>query len=172
VRFKVWSILTSLVLVVGAAVFTGPAAQAHGAHRTAFSGYELSAGHSDGSTTRGASFGGWAHDGEGWLPPAGGGQSSWAAIVDYSGTAGLHSAVILTGGYWAWRAVDGTVHAGTVRDGRVVWPDTRVHDIGCGAGIARISANLAPEGTLSGCLDDSHIPQVFPPKAWGTLNLR
>ena len=171
-RFRVWSILTSLLLVVGTAEFTGPAVLAHGAHSTAFSGFELFPGYPNGGTTLGTSFGGWTHDGAGWQPPANGGQSRLGASVDYSGKPGLNSAVAITGGYWGWRAPNGTVHAGQVRDGQVVWPVSLTDDIGCGAGIAKFSANLVPDGTLSGCLDDTHLSSVFPPRVWGTLLLR
>jgi hypothetical protein len=170
-RYKGSSILTSFVLALGAMVFIGGAAMAHGAHGTAFSGYEVYPGYPEHGITEGTTFGGWAHGGPGWLPPVDGGQSYWGATINYSGKAGLKSAVTITGGYWAWHAPDGTVHAGPVLNGRVEWPATLADDIGCGAGIAKFSALLMPGGTLNGCLDDTHMPQVFPPRVWGTVVL-
>jgi hypothetical protein len=171
-RYKVLSILTSFVVVLGLLVLTGSAALAHGSHGTAFSGYEVYPGYPEHGIIEGTTFGGWAHGGTGWLSPGDGSQSYWGATINYSGKAGLNSAVTITGGKWAWHAPDGTIHAGQVLDGRVEWPATLGVDIGCGAGIAKFSAHLAPEGTLSGCLDDTHIPQVFPPRIWGAVVLR
>jgi hypothetical protein len=62
-----------------------------------------------------------------------------------------------------------------VSSGTVTWPGTLSGDVGCGAGIATVAAVLqvtgGGAGTVSTCLDDTHLATVFPPRIWGTFAL-
>ena len=99
-----------------------------------------------------------------------------AACGGISEASQLGSSTTLVGGRWFWEQPNDIIHFGRVLSGSVQWPMNLATDIGCGAGVARFAATLsvsgqATGGTLTGCLDDTHLPFVFPPKIWGTLAL-
>lgn len=157
------------------ALGAGTAALGHGNHVTGLSGRELFPGDKDAATTKGVLFSGTDNAAcNCWTATDAGGN--WIFSVDRVGHAGLGSAVSLVGGRWFWQQTNDLVHFGRVLGGSVQWPPDLASDLGCGAGVAKVVVNLsvvgqATGGTLTGCLDDTHIPHVFPPKVWGTLTL-
>lgn len=80
------------------------------------------------------------------------------------------------GGRWLWEQDDGTLHRGKVTGGWVMWPSNLSEDIGCGQGVAKFSITLSVVGhplggAFEGCLDDTHLPFVFPFRIWGKLSI-
>ncbi|MBI4292550.1 MAG: hypothetical protein HY661_13825 [Betaproteobacteria bacterium] len=150
-------------------------AAAHSDHTTGLSGRELFPGTKDGEVTKNVLFAGKANAVcNCWTDTDNGG--TWVAIADRVGHAGLGSAVTLAGGRWYWEQQNDVIHHGRILGGSVEWPADLAADIGCGSGVARFLVTLsvsgrATGGTLTGCLDDTHIPFVFPPTIWGTLTL-
>jgi hypothetical protein len=177
-----WRTASKVGLVLAVAMLASVSVAYAKPLRTGFSGYELSAGGpcppGTPGTTCGTSFGGWTNGPNGhWslLPGHGG---SWAATINYSGTPGIGSAVTLTGGSWSWNPRSGPPHAGAILTGQVTWPSSLSTSIDrCGPGVATINAVIAegtsttPGGSITGCLDDTHLSTVFPPHIWGTLTL-
>ena len=109
---------------------------------------------------------------------------SWVVRVDRVGNAGIGSGagVAVLGGRWFWLGADDQLRVGRVEQGYVLWPDTLEQDkFGCGPGVGQFHLTLSEPltfrtGTLSGCLDDTHLdptrqPFVVPPRVWGTLTL-
>jgi len=152
---------------------------AYAAASTNFSGYEIFPGYHGYNcpvaTTCAATFTGWTDAASSWAPPRLSDGGSWSASINYQGTPGIGHSVSIGGGRWAWLQPDGTFRNGSIVSGQVMWPPVLTADIGCGAGVASIQAMLRTlsgvGGTLSGCLDDTHLAQVFPPRVWGTLSL-
>lgn len=163
------------VLLAGlSSLFAGGAATAQTATSTGLSGHELFPGNKEGEVTKGVVFFGTDNPVcNCWTDADAGGQ--WTATVDRSGHAGLGSQVSVVGGRWLWQQGNDTVSFGKVLGGTVQWPADLASDLGCGPGVARFAINVsvrgrATTGTLNGCLDDTHMPFVFPPKIWGTLS--
>lgn len=157
------------------ALGAGTAAQAHSNHVTGLSGRELYPGDKDAETTKGVLFSG-TDNAVCNCSAATDTGGHWVFSVDRVGQAGLGSAVSLVGGRWFWQQADNAIHYGRVLGGSVQWPPGLASDLGCGPGVAIVTVNLsvtgqATGGTFTGCLDDTHIPHVFPPKVWGTLSL-
>jgi len=101
---------------------------------------------------------------------------SWIASIDRTGPAGLGHQVSVQGGRWLWEQDDGTLHRGKVTGGWVMWPSNLSEDIGCGQGVAKFSITLSVVGhplggAFEGCLDDTHLPFVFPFRIWGKLSI-
>lgn len=162
----------ALVLACLLGLFAGGPALAQ--TRTGLSGHELFPGNKEGEVTKGLVFFGTDNAVcNCWTEVENGGQ--WTAVVDRSGDAGLGSEVTVLGGRWLWQAGNDTVRFGKLLGGSVRWPPDRVSDLGCGPGVATFAITLsvkgqATTGTFTGCLDDTHMPFVFPPKIWGTLS--
>jgi hypothetical protein len=161
-----------LLIVLGLA--GGAAALA--ALATGFSGYEISPGSACGDQTCGTTFAGWTNAaGSSWVPRRQSNGGHWLARINYRGTPGIGRSVEITGGSFAWVEANGTAHYGPITGGTVTWPSSLSENIGCGAGVARVSATIAEgatPGSITGCLDDTHIRQgVFPPRIWGALTL-
>ena len=174
-RARVAGVLVLIALaLVGAPV-------AHGAQLTGFSGYEISPGSACGpQRTCGTSFAGWTTSNPTpWVLPNQGTGGFWTASVNYTGTPGISgtgqpNTVALTGGSWSLIEPTGVRHKGRITGGYVTWPATLTADLGCGAGVAMFNATIregATPGTISGCLDDTHLSTVFPPHIWGQLSL-
>lgn len=74
---------------------------------------------------------------------------------------------------------DGSRLSGRVTGGLVVWPadiNSNVLGSGCGKGVATFNASLSirgsdKDGSIDGCLDDTHFATVFPPRIVGSLTL-
>lgn len=153
----------------------GAGALAHGEHTTGLSGLELFPGNKEGEVTKGVLFTGSTNAVcDCWTTTDNGG--TWVAAVDRVGHAGLGSSVTIVGGRWVWEQGNDIVHFGRILGGTVHWPVDLTSDVGCGPGVAQFFATLSVSGqttggTLTGCLDDTHMPFVFPPKIWGTLTL-
>ena len=182
--------MVALLLGLGA---TG-AALAQNAPPACVSGYELSPGVDSGDgVNRNVIFIGADNrpdtDGgqnvaacDAWTDNSSGG--SWVVRVDRVGNAGIGSGagVAVLGGRWFWLGADDQLRVGRVEQGYVLWPDTLEQDkFGCGPGVGQFHLTLSEPltfrtGTLSGCLDDTHLdptrqPFVVPPRVWGTLTL-
>ncbi len=146
---------------------------------TAFSGYEIFPGYHGYNcptgTTCGTTFSGWTDTATYWVPLRNSNGGSWSASINYQGTPGIGHEVAITGGRWIWLQPDGTFRYGPIGNGKVAWPSSLSADIGCGSGVAHFQAAIATvsgvTGSISGCLDDTHLAQVFPPRVWGTLSL-
>lgn len=139
------------------------------------SGYEISPGFRVGSVTYGVAFAGWTNAlNSPWVASSGGDGGSWATVTNYTGTAGISASVF--GGYWRRVTSTGVVSFGRVLSGTVSWPGLS-GDNGCGVGVASFliaisrGYSVSPTGAIAGCLDDTHIPIVFPPRIWGTVTL-
>jgi len=157
---------------------TGPVGK--GPENIGFSGHELSDGKRAGAAVTGLLFAG--NDNQPcdcWTGQSTGGN--WIASINYTGQAGLGSAVTVTGGKWSWLDADDVIKWGRITGGAVTWPSTLDSDsMKCGAGVARLAITLtvageSADGSFKGCLDDTHLdprrqPFVFPPKIWGTLS--
>lgn len=150
-------------------------ALAHGEHTTGVSGLELFPGVKAGEVTKGVLFSGPTNAVcDCWTTTDNGG--TWVAAVDRVGHAGLGSAIAVVGGRWFWEQGNDIVHFGRILGGSAQWPADLTTDLGCGPGVAQFFVTLSVSGqtaggTLTGCLDDTHVPFVFPPKIWGTLTL-
>lgn len=148
---------------------------AHGNHLSGLSGRELFPGERVGEVTRGVLFSGTDNAPcDCWTREDTGGH--WIVEADRVGHAGFGSTVNVVGGRWFWLQAGNLVHHGNLLDGTVVWPADGNGDLGCGPGVARFTTSVSVNdqvtpGILAGCLDDTHIPFVFPPKIWGTLTL-
>lgn len=164
------ALLVGLILAL-----SGDVVRAHGNHQTGLSGHELHPGKRDGEVTRDVLFSGTDNAPcNCWTATDSGGR--WVLLADRTGHAGLGSMVNVVGGRWFWQQAGEIVHFGKVLGGTVNWPPDLAGDLGCGPGVARFALTLsvndqATTGSLTGCLDDTHLPFVFPPKAWGTLSL-
>jgi len=153
--------IRSLLIVLCCAVLLNASALlASAATPVPIAGYEIFPGIRQGTITYGATFAGRADT-----------TGNWIASVNYSGTAGLGHTVAIVGGRWylRWQGV----HYGVIIGGLVVWPPNLETDlgVGCGAGVASFSATLSGDGSITGCLDDTHLATVFPPTIVGTLTL-
>jgi hypothetical protein len=170
-RHRLLAVAVAGLLALGA----WQGAFAHGEHTTGLSGRELFPGTKDTEVTKDVVFAGTANAVcNCWTAADNGG--TWVAVVDRVGPSGLGSSTALVGGRWFWEQANDIVHFGRVLSGSVQWPAGLATDIGCGPGVAQFVAILsvsgqATGGTLTGCLDDTHLPFVFPPKIWGTLTL-
>jgi hypothetical protein len=173
-----WRSLVSVIVGSGLALLATTAAAA--VVSTAFSGYEVFPGYRGYScpagSTCGTTFAGWTDSAGSWVPPQSSNGGSWAASITYSGTPGPGSKVTITAGRWTWRQPDATLSFGAILPGgQVVWPPDLATDIGCGSGVARFHATITTAGgtvgAMDGCLDDTHTPEVFPPRVWGNLSL-
>ena len=154
-----------------------------GAQTTAslIAGYEVAVGApctvAGQAATCGTSFVGWTGGTGpvpgGWAPLPGRG-GAWTVSIDYVGTPGIGGGVTLLGGSWSL-TMSGSTRSGTVARGTVTWPSRLTSDVGCGAGIAKVTAVLQVTGGGSGsvrtCLDDTHLATVFPPQIWGAFTL-
>src|SRR5215831_13363540 len=140
-----------------------------------FPGVECTIG--TGEATCGVTFTGWTGGNGpvegGWRRFPGDRQGLWSANINYAGTAAFGSAVQLLGGRWKIGFRNGTVISGHITGGNVHWPQTVNASLGCGNGIATVTAFLtiadAP-ATFEGCLHDLPVGNAIPPKAWGTLS--
>jgi hypothetical protein len=119
------------------------------------------------------SFHGWFGGGGavpgGWVSYTG--QGVVVVRVNYTGQPDFGSTVTITGG--TWRLADhNSLYRGTISSGTVSWP-MPAKDIGCGAGIATVEANLADSefSQFVGCLHDFAADDqvVIPPKIWGVF---
>lgn len=151
------------------------------APRTSYglSGYEIFPGNSSGSRVSGAIFSGWTHEsGAPWQGASSTG-GTWSVSANYTGTPGLGGSVSITGGKW-FLAVDDAVILGRVTGGSITWPsllNSELSGRGCGQGVGYVAVSLSTSdgkaGSMTGCLDDTHVfLGTFPPKLWGTLVLR
>ena len=145
------------------------------------SGLEVFPGIPTGNIVYGDTFAGWVRgtgaNPSGWAPCTSGSCGSWTVVINYSdpnGTGiGKGPATILTG-VWFLTLPNGHKFSGTVLGGKVTWPPDLNTDIGCGDGVATVSTGLSfrsgGTGSFGGCLDDTHLQQVFPPHIWGTIS--
>jgi len=170
-RYRLLAVAAAGLLALG--TWLGASAQVE--QTTGLSGRELFPGTKDAEVTKGVVLLGTTNAAcNCWTGADNGG--TWVSIVDRVGPSGLGSSTTLVGGRWLWVQPNDVVHFGRVLSGSVQWPADLATDIGCGAGVARLVATLsvsgqATGGTLTGCVDDTHLPFVFPPKVWGTLAL-
>jgi hypothetical protein len=142
------------------------------------SGYEFLLGHS--CTIAGqpakcdVQFGGWTGGNgpvaNGWRPFPGTEKGLWKAKISYIGTADFGRVVAIVNGSFDVLFKNGKVVSGTVTNGSVEWPSDSDTDIGCGDGVAKVSAALSGTATsFLGCLHDLPAGSVIPPRIWGTL---
>jgi len=172
--------LRSLLILAALALGGLTAALAQSTTPTTISGYEVFKGVSFGSTTIGATFAGWTNGGDGssWMPIISNTGGSWHVSANYSGDPGIGGSVDVSGGAWSLKQY------GITRSGRVLksikgiqWPSEQQLDLGCGLGVATVNVSIAlgnsrkPAGTISGCLNDTHLDTVFPPEVWGSISL-
>lgn len=156
------------------ALFAGPAANAQTLTTTGLSGQEIYPGKRVGEVTKGVVMLGTDNPVcNCWTDVDSGGH--WVAVVDRTGHAGLGSQISVVGGRWLWVTANDVARFGKILDGTVTWPADLTSDLGCGPGVARFATTVtangqATTGTFTGCLDDTHLPFVFPPKIWGTLS--
>ncbi|HZT08872.1 MAG TPA: hypothetical protein VFC51_17750 [Chloroflexota bacterium] len=159
----------------------GPTARAADRTPIFVSGYEVSAGRAcvvaGLAGNCGVTFGGWIGGAgpvsNGWAAFRGG-PIAWVVIVNYSGAAGLGHAVVINEGTWTLSTGSATLN-GQLSQGAVTWPADASADLGCGKGVALVTAALLTSrsqvGSVSACLDDTHLATVFPPRLWGGLAL-
>lgn len=175
--------LGKFIATAAFALVSGAASLAHSATITPLSGYEFFNGVRSGNITVGATFAGWTTNGNGrsWHPVPSNNGGVWSATVNYAGSSGIvpdmENSVTVIDGTWFLEGPDGTKQKGRLSGGTVTWPASLKANIGCGPGVATVTVILAlpggpqPAGTISGCLNDTHLDKVFPPKVWGTLQL-
>lgn len=145
------------------------------------SGLEVFPGIPNGDKVYGTSFVGWVA-GSGavpgsWAPCTTGHCGAWTVAINYrdpNGTGiGKGPATVLTG-VWFLRTPNpnGYSYSGRVTGGTVTWPSTLAGagaDIGCGDGVATVTASLSGGANSFGsCLDDTH--GLIPPPIWGTIS--
>lgn len=108
------------------------------------------------------------------------GRGAWFISANFVGNPGIVSgnrnSVTVIGGRWYLEGTDGTRQDGNLLRGTVTWPASLDVSIGCGPGVAMLSATLShngfkPAGEISGCIDDTHLDQVYPPKVWGRFEI-
>jgi len=120
-------------------------------------------------------FGGWTGGNgpvtNGWKPFPGNEKGLWKVKISYIGTADFGKVVSIVNGSFDVLFKTGKVVSGTVTNGSVEWPSDADTDIGCGDGVAKVSATLGSGGASSfvGCLHDLPAGSVIPPRIWGTL---
>jgi hypothetical protein len=173
---------TRSIIVASAFALTSAASSlAHGATVTSLSGYEVFKGVQLGSFTAGVSFAGWTTTISGaWSPVPSNNGGAWFISANFVGNPGIVSgtanSVTAVGGRWFLEGTDGTRQAGILLRGTVTWPASLDLNIGCGPGIAILGATISrdgfrPAGEIRGCIDDTHLDQVYPPKVWGSFQL-
>lgn len=180
--------IRSFLVAIAFALAGGSFSVAHGASITALSGNEffngVRSGDGDITVTVGATFAGLTTHGGGtsWHPAASNNGGLWAVVVNYRGRPGIvpeteNSVTVIGGGTWFLEGADGTTQSGKILSGKVSWPATLHANIGCQPGIAKFTVFISllnsdqQAGEINGCLDDTHLDKVFPPKIWGTLQL-
>jgi hypothetical protein len=173
-----------VLVAIAFALATGSFSLAHAATSIGLSGYEVSNGDRSDNITVGAVFAGWTTDnGSTWFPLSYTSGNTWAITANYQGHPGFipghnTNSVDIIGGSWILIAADGTtLLSGSLNSGTVTWPANPGAELnGCGKGVAVLDINVFTSteqpGTITGCLDDTHLHQVFPPKVWGTLTLQ
>jgi hypothetical protein len=140
------------------------------------SGYEIFPGKISGSATTGALFSGWTNESKSPWQGASSSGGTWSVTANYSGRPGIDNAVNVTGGKWVLTLGDAVI-LGKVAGGKITWPSSLNSDVsgrGCGQGIGYVAVSLTTNegrsGSMTGCLDDTHVfLGTFPPKLWGTL---
>jgi hypothetical protein len=173
---------TRIVIVATAfALVSAASSLAQGASLTALSGYEVFKGVQLGNFTAGVSFAGWTTSISGaWSPVPSNNGGAWFISANFVGSPGIVSgnenSVTAIGGRWFLEGTDGTRQDGNLLRGTVTWPASLGVDIGCGLGIARLNATIShngfrPVGEIIGCIDDTHLDQVYPPKVWGSFQI-
>lgn len=175
--------IRSFLVAIAFALAGGSFSLAHGASITALSGNEFFNGVRSGNITVGATFAGLTTHGDGtsWHPAASNSGGLWAVSANYVGFPGIvpgtENSVTVIGGTWFLEGADGTTQTGNILSGSVSWPATLHANIGCRPGIAKLTVAISllnsnqQAGVINGCLDDTHLDKVFPPKIWGTLQL-
>ena len=117
--------------------------------------------------------GGNGHSANGWVPFPGDGNAAWEASVNYVGDVAFGKTVNLQGGTLALLLQPDKLLSETVREGKITWPLSATHDIGCGEGVATVHAwfttTAGGSASFVGCLHDLPAGSVIPPKIWGTF---
>lgn len=149
-------------------------------------GRELSPGLERGDTTYGVLFAGWTLDQAGWAPITESNGGAWTTSIQRVGDAAFGSTVTITGGRWSVSLPAGPTLWGRVLTGTVEWPYDAEEDLGCGAGVALVDANVSlgfpwgrpwkQAGVIEACLDDQEWLEPLdvlrlPPRIWGTMLL-
>jgi hypothetical protein len=175
-------VVAALFLAVGCGT-VGPAKSHFPVH---LSGTEPSTGHPEGDVQVDVTFEGWV-GGTGAVPdtdgdgPVGrvahpGEGGHWKIVVDHCcpSTFEARRVVSILDGSWELQFPDGRRFSGGVEMGIVRFPKDLGEDIGCGPGVAQVSAILrdADEGhekarRANACLDD--LRGLDPIPIWGTI---
>jgi len=125
----------------------------------------------------GAHFVGWSggsgHVPNGWVPFPGDEKALWQANVNFQGEVAFGSTVNLLKGRLELLLRREKLLSETVTNGTVVWPPFVTSDLGCGEGVAKVTAFFTAKhdapASFVGCLHDLPAGSVIPPKIWGTF---
>jgi hypothetical protein len=151
------------------------------AARLNLSGVEFFAGHpctiGGQHATCGAHFVGWSggsgHEPNGWVPFPGDEKALWEADINYEGQVAFGKTIDLLQGRLELLLQTQQLVSETLTNGTVVWPPSATHDLGCGRGVARVTAFFTTKqgapASFVGCLHDLPAGSVLPPKIWGTF---
>jgi hypothetical protein len=143
---------------------------------------ELFAGHpctiSGGNGTCGVHSVGWGggsgHVPNGWVTFPGDGRALWEAAINFQGDVAFGKTInVLKGGRLELLLKKNKLLSEMVTEGTVVWPPSATGDLGCGEGVAKVTAFFKTKdgapASFVGCLHDLPAGSVIPPKIWGTF---
>jgi hypothetical protein len=152
------------------------------AARLNLSGVELFAGHpctiSGENGTCGVHSVGWGggsgHVPNGWVTFPGDGRALWEAAINFQGDVAFGKTInVLKGGRLELLLKKNKLLSEMVTEGTVVWPPSATGDLGCGEGVAKVTAFFKTKdgapASFVGCLHDLPAGSVIPPKIWGTF---
>jgi hypothetical protein len=109
----------------------------------------------------------------GWVPFPGDEKALWQANVNFQGEVAFGSTVNLLKGRLELLLRREKLLSETVTNGTVVWPPFVTSDLGCGEGVAKVTAFFTAKhdapASFVGCLHDLPAGSVIPPKIWGTF---
>jgi hypothetical protein len=152
------------------------------AARLNLSGVELLAGHpcpiGGENGTCGVHSVGWSggsgHVPNGWVALPGDGRALWEAAIGFQGDVAFGKTInLLKGGRLELLLKKNKLLSEMVTEGTVVWPPSVMRDLGCGEGVAKVTAFFKTKqdapASFVGCLHDLPAGSVIPPKIWGTF---
>jgi Beta-propeller repeat len=151
------------------------------AARLNLSGVEFFAGHpctiGGQQATCGAHFVGWSggggHEPNGWVPFPGDEKALWEADINYEGQVAFGKTIDLLKGRLELLLQRQRLVSEILTNGTVVWPPSATGNLGCGEGVAKVTAYFTTKqgapASFVGCLHDLPAGSVLPPKIWGTF---
>lgn len=132
-------------------------------------------------------FAGWTLDEAGWAPITESNGRAWTASIQRVGNPPFGSTVSIARGAWSVSLPGSPKLCGRVLASTIEWPYDAQEDLGCGAGVALVDAEVSlrfprgrpwqQAGVIEGCLDAQEWLEPsdalrLPPRIWGTMLLK